>query len=112
MKEFIKEVPSDTTINKIYFENGILKVYLTFYTEEKHLLIFNNVLGYKVTLGWGVPEGIEGIEIKTEGLYIKEIIKIANDNQEPANNVKCFTFICSNDPVVEVIAKDFELTKT
>lgn len=111
MRDFIREIPSDTTINKIELEQTTLNIFLTFYTEDKYLMIFTNIFGYKLMPEWNLPEGIEGVEIKTKSIFMDEVKTAIENDKQLLDNAKSFTFINNNVTVIEIIANSYILEK-
>jgi hypothetical protein len=114
MPDFIKEIPSDTTINNLEFINTTLTIKLTFYTEETYLLTFYEVYGYKLIPGWSKLSGIESVEIRLDDIFLREVANAAmheGKTIDDLKDVKNYSFLKDDVAVMEVIAKKWGFKK-
>ena len=98
---YIKEIYSDSTINKIEIEDSKVFVYLTSNFGDKLLLTFLDAADLTLHKNWNQPSSIEALEVR-------------QDASQGSDN-KVYIFIRSATPkeseVVSIVAKDLSITK-
>ena len=112
MTDFIREIPSDSTVQKIEIENGNLTVYFNFDIEVNGKIVgavvFENIEAIELLPGWQGEGSVEGIAIKGSSALLektKNILKEDDESEDLINSLKSYQIGASEKPFIEIIAQ-------
>ncbi len=109
MAGFDEQRLADGSITKLCMENAKVSVSMRNWREEEEVFVFNDPIGIE-TYGCINASLSHGTETADDPFLVRSCI-VCEDNPK---DFRCFSFFSawSDDPIIKIIARSFELVKT
>ena len=120
MANFIREIPSDSTITNIeIISNSIAIAFqfdITINNQNSGTLIFEEMAAFRLLPGWNDNTSIEGIAIKKTSEFLEDTKKIIqkeafNKNLLLLKLLNSYQILNCNNVVIEVVAISYKMIK-
>ncbi len=110
MTEWIQDIWSDSSVERIEVRPGVVLIEVRLYTENRIALEFSDFIGMQIHTRWSRSELVAGVLISDRSDFLAKMVIELREDEENVEGLRSYQFTSIDGILLEVIARSWRCT--